>query len=393
MNAESQARLYSREPSGPKLEVLGPKLERSEEVLTPLALQLLASLHRRFNPRRLELLAARAKRQAEFDDGALPDFLRATEAVRAGNWRISPVPKDLEDRRVEITGPVDRKMVINALNAPVQAFMADFEDSSSPTWENMVSGQINLRDAVKRDIGYLDAASGKSYRLGARLATLIVRPRGWHLPEKHLHIDGEPVSASLFDFAVFLASNHESLARAGTGPYFYLPKIENRLEARLWNDVFVAAQDALGMKRGTIKATVLIETILAAFEMDEILFELREHSAGLNCGRWDYIFSFIKKFRNRRDCVLPDRGMLTMDRPFLKSYVELLIQTCHRRGIHAMGGMAAQIPIKNDPAANDAAMEKVHADKLREVRAGHDGTWVAHPGLIPIAKEIFDQYM
>ena len=377
----------------PELELIAPRLERSAEVLTPAALDLVAALHRKFNGRRLELLAARAQLQKQLDAGGLPEFLAETAATRAGEWCVAPVPADLLDRRVEITGPVDRKMIINALNAPVQAFMADFEDSSSPTWENMVSGQINLRDAINRDIGYLDAASGKSYRLGARIATLIVRPRGWHLPEKHLHIDGEPVSASLFDFAVFLASNHESLARAGTGPYFYLPKIENRLEARLWNDVFVAAQDALGMKRGTIKATVLIETILAAFEMDEILFELREHSTGLNCGRWDYIFSFIKKFRNRRDCVLPDRGTLTMDKPFLKSYVELLIQTCHRRGTHAMGGMAAQIPIRDDAQANEAAMAKVRADKTREALAGHDGTWVAHPGLAPIAMDAFNAVM
>jgi len=377
----------------PELELIAPRLERSAEVLTPAALDLVAALHRKFNGRRLELLATRAQLQKQLDAGGLPEFLPETAATRAGEWCVAPVPADLLDRRVEITGPVDRKMIINALNAPVQAFMADFEDSSSPTWENMVSGQINLRDAINRDIGYLDAASGKSYRLGARIATLIVRPRGWHLPEKHLHIDGEPVSASLFDFAIFLASNHESLARAGTGPYFYLPKIENRLEARLWNDVFVAAQDALGMKRGTIKATVLIETILAAFEMDEILFELREHSAGLNCGRWDYIFSFIKKFRNRRDCVLPDRGMLTMDKPFLKSYVELLIQTCHRRGTHAMGGMAAQIPIRDDAQANEAAMAKVRADKTREALAGHDGTWVAHPGLAPIAMDAFNAVM
>ncbi|MGB5081766.1 MAG: malate synthase A [Burkholderiales bacterium] len=377
----------------PELEILGPRLERSAEVLTPAALELVVTLHRRFDGRRLQLLAARAQRQKQLDAGGLPEFLPGTAAIRADEWRVAPVPADLLDRRVEITGPVDRKMIINALNAPVQAFMADFEDSSSPTWENMVNGQVNLRDAVNRDIGYLDPASGKSYRLGERLATLIVRPRGWHLPEKHLRIDGEPVSAALFDFAIFLANNHESLARAGTGPYFYLPKIESHLEARLWNEVFVAAQDALGMKRGTIKATVLIETVLAAFEMDEILFELREHAAGLNCGRWDYIFSFIKKFRNRRDCVLPDRGTLTMDKPFLKSYVDLLIQTCHRRGAHAMGGMAAQIPIRDNPQANAAAMDKVRADKTREALAGHDGTWVAHPGLAPIAMEAFNAVM
>src|SRR5437879_11652942 len=332
----------------PELELLAPRLERSAEVLTPAAVDLVAALHRKFNGRRLELLATRAQLQKQLDAGGLPEFLPETAATRAGEWRVAPAPADLLDRRVEITGPVDRKMIINALNAPVQAFMPDFDDSSSPTWENMVSGQINLRDAVKRDIGYLDAASGKSYRLGARLATLIVRPRGWHLPEKHLQIDGEPVSASLFDFAIFLANNHESLARAGTGPYFYLPKIENHLEARLWNDVFVAAQDALGMKRGTIKATVLIETILSAFEMDEILFELREHSAGLNCGRWDYIFSCIKKFRNKPNFLLADRAQITMTTHFMRSYSLLCIKTCHRRNIFAIGGMPAQLPVKND---------------------------------------------
>src|SRR6184192_4921341 len=393
MNAESQARLYSREPSGPKLEVLGPKLERSEEVLTPLALQLLASLHRRFNPRRLELLAARAKRQAEFDDGALPDFLRATEAVRAGNWRVSPVPKDLEDRRVEITGPVDRKMVINALNAPVRAFMADFEDSCSPTWENVIRGQVNLNDAVRRTISYEDPATGKVYRLAEHTATLIVRPRGWHLPEKHLRINGETVSGALCDFALFLANNHEALARRGTGPYFYLPKIESHLEARLWNEVFLAAQEALGIARGTIKATVLIETVLAAFEMDEILYELREHSAGLNCGRWDYIFSCIKKFRNEPDFLLADRAQITMTTHFMHSYSLLCIKTCHRRKTFAMGGMAAQIPVKNNPGANEEAFAKVRGDKEREAGDGHDGTWVAHPGLVAIAMEEFDKVM
>jgi malate synthase len=393
MNAESQARLYSREQTGPKLEVLGPKFERAEEVLTPLALQLLASLHRRFNARRLELLEARARRQALLDDGALPEFLADTAAVRAADWRISPVPADLADRRVEITGPVDRKMVINALNAPVQAFMADFEDSCSPTWENLIRGQVNLNDAVRRTISYEDPATGKVYRLAEHTATLIVRPRGWHLPEKHLRINGDTVSGALCDFALFLANNHEALARRGTGPYFYLPKIESHLEARLWNEVFLAAQEALGIARGTIKATVLIETVLAAFEMDEILYELREHSAGLNCGRWDYIFSFIKKFRNRRDFLLPDRATVTMDRHFLKSYVDLLIMTCHRRGAHAMGGMAAQIPIRDDREANEAAMARVRADKLREARAGHDGTWIAHPGLAGIAREAFDTVM
>ena len=393
MNAQADAVVYSREPNGPKVEILGARIERSEEVLTPLALQLLASLHRRFNPRRLELLAAREHRQAELDAGALPAFLPGTADVRAAEWRVFPVPADLQDRRVEITGPVDRKMIINALNAPVRAFMADFEDSCSPTWENLIHGQVNLSDAIRRTISYCDRATGKVYRLGERTATLIVRPRGWHLPEKHVRINGEPVSAALFDFALFIANNHEALARRGSGPYFYLPKMESHLEARLWNDVFLAAQDALGLARGTIKATALIETILAAFEMDEILHELREHSAGLNCGRWDYIFSFIKKFRNRAEFLLPDRATVTMERHFLKSYVDLLIKTCHRRGVHAMGGMAAQIPIRDDPAANEAAMARVRADKLREAHAGHDGTWIAHPGLAQIAREAFDSVM
>jgi malate synthase len=393
MNAAEHGRVHARDPSEPKVEITGGRVERSAEVLTPLALQLLASLHRRFNPRRLELLEARAQRQHRLDAGQLPDFLPATAAVRAADWRIAPIPQDLVDRRVEITGPVERKMIINALNAPVKAFMADFEDSLAPTWENVIRGQVNLADAIRRTISYEDLATGKLYRLAERTATLIVRPRGWHLPEKHVRINGELVSASLFDFALFIANNHEALARAGTGPYFYLPKMESHLEARLWNEVFVAAQEALGIARGTIKATVLIETILAAFEMDEILYELREHSAGLNCGRWDYIFSFIKKFRNRADFVIPDRASVTMDKHFLKSYVDLLIKTCHRRGAHAMGGMAAQIPIRDDPAANEAAMARVRADKLREANAGHDGTWVAHPGLAPIAMEAFDSVL
>src|SRR5580658_9463860 len=393
MNAETNAQVYSREPAGPKVEILGGKIERSDEVLTPLALQLLASLHRRFNAQRLELLAARARRQQLLDGGALPDFLPDTGELRAAAWRVSPAPADLTDRRVEITGPVERKMIINALNAPVRCFMADFEDSCAPTWENIIRGQVNLADAVRRTITFEDQATGRIYRLGQHTATLIVRPRGWHLPEKHVRINGEPVSGALFDFALFLANNHEALARAGTGPYFYLPKNEGHLEARLWNEVFVAAQNALGMARGTIKATVLIETILAAFEMDEILYELREHSAGLNCGRWDYIFSFIKKFRNRPDFLLPDRATVTMERHFLKSYVDLLIHTCHRRGAHAMGGMAAQIPIRDAARANEAAMARVRADKLREARAGHDGTWIAHPGLASVANEVFNAIM
>lgn len=362
-------------------------------VLNPRALALVAELHRSFNGRRLELLDARRLRQAELDGSQSPDFLPQTAALRADHWRVAPVPPDLEDRRVEITGPVERKMMINALNSGAQAFMADFEDSCAPTWENVVRGQQNLKDAVAGTITYTDPATGRHYRLNERTATLIVRPRGWHLPEKHVTVDGEVVSAALFDFAVYLANNHDALAVRGTGPYFYLPKLESHLEARLWNDVFLAAQQSLGMSRGTIKATVLIETILAAFEMDEILYELKEHSAGLNCGRWDYIFSFIKKFRNRPGFVLPDRGSVTMERHFLKSYVDLLIHTCHRRGAHAMGGMAAQIPIKDDPKANAVAMERVRADKLREARAGHDGTWIAHPGLAATALEAFGSVM
>jgi malate synthase len=377
----------------PAIDISRRPVERSDEVLTPMALELLASLHRQFNARRLQLLAQRVRRQAELDRGVLPDFLPETAQIRAGDWRVAAVPADLADRRVEITGPVDRKMIVNALNAPVRTFMADFEDSCSPTWENLIHGQVNLYDAVRRRITHVDPISGSSYRLNDRIATLMVRPRGWHLPEKHVQVDGQAVSGALFDFAIYLANNFQALAEHGSGPYFYLPKLESHLEARLWNDVFNAAQDGLGMARGTIKATVLIETILAAFEMDEILYELREHAAGLNCGRWDYIFSFIKKFRNHRDAVLPDRGAVTMESPFLKAYVDLLIHTCHRRGAHAIGGMAAQIPVRGNPQANEAAMLTIRADKLREARAGHDGTWIAHPALAPVANEVFDAVM
>jgi len=377
----------------PAIDISRRLVDRGEEVLSAKAMELLANLHRSFNGRRLQLLALRQQRQAEIDRGMQPDFLAETEHIRSDDWRVAPVPADLADRRVEITGPPDRKMIINALNAPVRTFMADFEDACAPTWENLIHGQINLSDAIARRIDYTDPVSGKNYRLNDHTATLIVRPRGWHLPEKHVQVDGQVVSGALFDFALYLANNHEALARNGTGPYFYLPKLESHLEARLWNDVFIAAQEQLGIARGTIKATVLIETILAAFEMDEILFELREHSAGLNCGRWDYIFSFIKKFRNQPAAVLPDRGAVTMETPFLKAYVDLLIHTCHRRGAHAIGGMAAQLPRRGDPAANEAAMAKVRADKLREARAGHDGTWIAHPALAPIATEVFDALM
>ncbi len=362
------------------------------EILTPEAVGFVASLARRFESRRRALLAARVARQLQIQQGALPGFLDETATVRAAEWKVAPIPRDLLDRRVEITGPVDRKMVINALNSGANVFMADFEDANSPTWQNNIEGQANVRDAANGSITYA-SPEGKQYALKENVATLLVRPRGWHLVEKHVIVDGQPISASLFDFGLYFFHNAQTLLARGSGPYFYLPKMESYLEARLWNDVFLASQEALGVPRGSVRATVLIETILASFQMDEILYELREHSAGLNCGRWDYIFSFIKKFRDRADFVLPNRAQVTMDRPFLNSYVQLLIQTCHRRGIHAMGGMAAQIPIKGDPEANEKALDKVRQDKLREVKAGHDGTWVAHPGLIPIAKTVFDDYM
>ena len=314
--------------------------------------------------------------------------LPETAAIRAGDWKVAPIPPDLIDRRVEITGPVDRKMIINALNSGANVFMADFEDANSPTWSNVMEGHANLVDATRREIGFT-SPEGKSYQLNPKTAVLFVRPRGWHLVEKHFLVHGAAISASLFDFGLYLFHNGRELLERGSGPYFYLPKLESHREARLWNDVFVFAQRALGIPQGSIRATVLIETILASFEMDEILSELRDHSAGLNCGRWDYIFSFIKKLRNHPGRMLPDRAQVTMDRAFLKAYVDLLIQTCHRRGIHAMGGMAAQIPIKNDAAANERALEKVRQDKLREVRAGHDGTWVAHPALVPVALPVF----
>jgi malate synthase len=381
------------ESSGvPGVRILGEPSPGFDGILTPEAIRFVAELHRKFNDTRERLLRRRVERQAEIDRGIMPDFLPETEEVRRGTWTVAKIPNDLLDRRVEITGPVDRKMIINALNSGANVFMADFEDSHSPTWKGTIEGQINLRDAVRRAIGF-KSPEGKEYKLGERIATLIVRPRGWHLVEKHLEIDGKPCSGSLFDFGMFLFHNAKEQVKRGTGPYFYLPKMESHLEARLWNDVFLHAQQTLGVPRGTIRATVLIETILGAFEMDEILFELKEHSAGLNCGRWDYIFSFIKKFSKKAEFVLPDRASVTMNVHFLKSYSHLLIQTCHRRGIHAMGGMAAQIPIKDNPEANTQAMERVRADKLREVTAGHDGTWVAHPGLVPIAREIFDAHM
>jgi malate synthase len=362
-------------------------------VLTSEAVAFVAALVRAFAPRRDELLARRKVVQARLDAGERLDFLAETSGVRGGDWKGPSIPADLRDRRVEITGPVDRKMIINALNSGASVFMADFEDATSPTWPNLIEGQQNLAEAVRRTLRFTDPGSGKAYALNPKVATLMVRPRGWHLPEKHFEVDGRPAPASIVDFGLFFFHNARALVERGSGPYFYLPKMESHLEARLWNDVLVMAQEQLGLPRGTVRATVLIETLPAAFEMDEILHELREHSAGLNCGRWDYIFSFIKKQRADARAVLPDRGQVTMEQHCMRSYTQLLIKTCHRRGVHAMGGMAAQIPIKNDPVASEAALAKVRADKLREVKDGHDGTWVAHPGLVPVAREIFDAHM
>jgi malate synthase len=376
-------------PAG--VNILGRITPQYAEILTPQALAFVAKLHRQFESRRQELLARRAARQQEFDAGKLPDFLPETKKIRDSEWTIAPQPADLLDRRVEITGPTDRKMVINALNCGASTFMADFEDANCPTWENMIEGQVNLRDAVDRTITL--EQNGKQYRLNDKVAVLIPRPRGWHLDEKHVLVDGKPVSGGIFDFALYFFHNaREALAR-GTGPYFYLPKLESHLEAGLWNDIFNLAQDELGVKRGSIKATALIETVLAAFEMDEFLWELREHSAGLNIGRWDYIFSCIKKFRSNPNFCLADRSRVTMTAPFMRAYALTLVKTCHRRNAPAMGGMAAQIPIKNDPAANEIALEKVRQDKIREATDGCDGTWVAHPALVPVAKAVFDHYM
>jgi malate synthase len=366
--------------------------ELENEILSAEAVQFLQELDARFEERRRALLSERRARQVRFDRGAVPGFLPETEDIRQADWVASPIPPELLDRRVEITGPTDRKMIINALNSGANVFMADFEDANSPTWSNCIEGQRNLRDANLRTISWC-SAEGRIYRLGARPAVLFVRPRGWHMVEKHFSVSDHPISASLFDFGLYFFHNYRILLQRRSAPCFYLPKMESHLEARLWNDVFLFAQDYVGIPRGIIRATVLIETIPAAFEMDEIIYELRQHSAGLNCGRWDYIFSFIKKFRSRPEFVLPDRAAVNMQQPFLRSYVELLIHTCHRRGVHAMGGMAAQIPIRNDSRANEEAMERVRQDKLREVHAGHDGTWVAHPGLVPIAREVFDEHM
>ncbi len=380
-------------PTPVGVEITGRLKPSYERVLTPEAVAFVVELQRKFGVERKRLLERRAELQAKLDQGHKPDFLPETKSVREGDWTVAPLPKDLLDRRVEITGPTDRKMVINALNCGANVFMADFEDANTPTWDNLIEGQINLSDAIVGSIGFDDPATGRHYALGDKTATLLVRPRGWHLPERHLMVDGEPMSGSLFDFGLFFFHNAKPLLAKGSGPYFYLPKLESHLEARLWNDVFLHAQAKLGVPKGSIKATVLIETIMAAFEMDEILYELREHSSGLNCGRWDYIYSFIKKFAEDPKAVLPDRAQVTMTSHFLRSYSLALIKTCHRRNVHAMGGMAAQIPIRSDPEANAQAMDKVRADKLREAGDGHDGTWVAHPGLVGLAKEVFDKEM
>jgi malate synthase len=374
------------------IEVSGSVTADFSQILTAEALSFVGGLAREFESRRKELLERRMAVQAEIDNGKMPDFLPETREIRESEWKIAPVPEDLRDRRVEITGPVDRKMVINALNSGASTYMADFEDSHSPTWNTTLQGQINLRDAINGTIDF-ESPQGKQYRLADEIATLLVRPRGWHLVEKHLSVDGQPVSASIFDFALFFFHNAANLIAKGSGPYFYLPKMESHLEARLWNDVFIRAQDMLDIPKGTIKSTVLIETIMAAFEMDEILYELKDHIVGLNCGRWDYIFSFIKRFKNIPAYIFPDRAQITMTRHCMHSYSLLAIRTCHRRGAYAIGGMAAQIPIKTDPEANAAALQKVREDKIREATDGHDGTWVAHPGLVGLAKEEFDRAM
>lgn len=373
--------------------VLGELTAESEEILTPQALAFLQSLHDKFDGRRKELLAKRQERQRDIDRGVKLDFLPETKSIREGDWTIAPLPDDLQDRRVEITGPVDRKMVINALNSGAKTFMACFEDATSPTWANMLEGQLNMKDAVRRTIKFEQESNGKTYKLHDETAVLMIRPRGLHLLEKNIVVNGEPIAGSFFDFGLYMFHNAKELVERGSGPYFYLPKLESHLEARLWNDVFVFAQQQLGIPQGTIRATVLIETIMAAFEMDEILYELRDHSAGLNCGRWDYIFSFIKRLRNQPNVILPDRGQVTMTSPFMRAYTLLCVQTCHKRSAPAIGGMAAQIPIKNDPQANAEAFAKVSEDKRREATDGHDGTWVAHPGLVAVALEQFNEHM
>ncbi|AQQ53976.1 malate synthase A [Planococcus lenghuensis] len=385
--------MTTNQTSVERITVTGGPVTGSDTVLTPAALEFLIGLHDRFDKRRKELLHNRQERQREIDDGKLPDFLPETAHIRTGDWTVAPLPPDMQDRRVEITGPVNRKMIINALNSGAKMFMADLEDANSPTWNNVIEGQRNLQDAVRREIRFTDPKSGKAYELNDETAVLMVRPRGWHLEEKHIQIDGQPASASLIDFGLYFFHNAQELIDRGTGPYFYLPKLESHLEARLWNEVFIHAQEALSIPQGTIRATVLIETILAAFEMDEILYELRDHSAGLNCGRWDYIFSVLKRLRNRPKTIFPDRAQVTMTVPFMRAYTQLAIKTCHKRNAPSIGGMAAQIPVKNDPEANAAAFEKVRLDKEREVTDGHDGTWVAHPGLVAIAKAEFDKHM
>lgn len=375
------------------IKILGPQNVTTKEILTEEALQFVAVIQQKFNDRRLSLLEARQERQRDLDDGGILDFLPQTKEIREGNWTIASLPEDLQDRRVEITGPVDRKMVINALNSGAKMFMACFEDATSPTWENMIQGQKNMKDAIRKTISFENPENGKKYQLKEQTATLLVRPRGLHMNEKHIEINGEQVSGSFFDFGLYVYHNAQEAIRRGTGPYFYLPKLESHLEARLWNDIFNFAEEQLEIPHGVIKATVLIETITAAFEMDEILYELRDHSAGLNCGRWDYIFSYIKRLRNKGEVILPDRGQVTMISPFMKAYSTLCIQTCHKRNAPAMGGMAAQIPIKNDAEANEIAFEKVREDKRREATDGHDGTWVAHPDLVVVAMEQFNKYM
>jgi malate synthase len=375
------------------VEILAPVSESYAAILTPEAVAFIVGLQRTFNARRKELLDARQVRQKKLDAGERPNFLAETRSIRESAWTVAPLPADILDRRVEITGPVDRKMIINALNSGAKVFMADFEDSSTPTWKNLLDGHINLRDAIRRTITYADPATGKQYKLNDKVAVLFVRPRGWHLEERHVLVDGEPMSGSIFDFGLYFFHNASELLARGSGPYFYLPKMESHLEGRLWNDIFIRAEKEIGVAQGSIKGTVLIETILASFEMDEILYELRDHSAGLNCGRWDYIFSFIKKFSNDARAILPDRARVTMTTHFMRSYSMLAIKTCHKRNVHAMGGMSAFIPIKSDPVANENAIAQVRADKEREATDGHDGTWVAHPGLVPVALEIFDRLM
>ncbi len=375
------------------IEIKGEYRPEWAEIITPEAVTFFAKLQRKHNARRKELLQKRVERQVRLDAGELPDFLPETKEIRESAWTVAPVPADIQDRRVEITGPVDRKMIINALNSGAKVFMADFEDSNAPTWENNIQGQVNLRDANRKVISFVNEANGKEYKLNEKHAALFVRPRGWHLLEKHVVVDGEEVSGGIWDFALYFFHNVKQRLETGSGLYLYLPKMESHLEARLWNDIFVDAQNALGVPQGTIKATVLIETIVATFELNEILFELKEHSAGLNCGRWDYIFSFIKRTVKNKAFLVPDRTQVTMTTHFLKSYSELVIQTCHKREAFAMGGMAAQIPIKDNPEANEIALAKVREDKEREAKAGHDGTWVAHPGLVQIAMDIFNEYM